>query len=122
MSIIKSVLTVSIPNGGALSTGVGLGEKTLIGIIVSAAWTAAGLTFQASEDGGASWLDLTDSTGTAISIAAAGIIAGGRVSLDPTPFIGVDTIRVRSGTAAAPVNQGAARVLSLITRRLYGAT
>lgn len=122
MSLHKSVVSVTIPNGGALSNGVSLGEKTLIGIIVSAAWTAAGLTFQASEDGGITWLDLTDSTGTAVTIAAAGIIAGGRVSLDPTPFIGVDTIRLRSGTSAAPVNQGAARVLTVIARRIYGAT
>lgn len=119
MSSVKSVATVTIPNGGALSNAISLGEKTLVGIIVSAAWTAAGLTFQASEDNGATWLNLTDSTGTEVSIAAAGILAGGRVSIDPTPYIGVDMIRIRSGTNAAPVNQGAARVLTVIARKLY---
>lgn len=119
MSLVKALATVTIPNAGALSTSAALGDKTVVGIMVSPAWTAAGLTFQASEDGGTTWLNLTDSAGAEVSIAAAGILAGGRVSLDPTPFIGVNFIRVRSGTNAAPVNQGAARALTLILRKVY---
>ena len=115
----KSTAQVTIANGTSLSSAVGLGEKTLIGIIVSAAWTAADLTFQASEDAGVTWLNVFDQAGVELKIATAGVVAGQRVSIDPTPFIGIDMLKIRSGTNAAPVNQGAARTLTLISRKIY---
>ena len=118
----KSIGTTTIANGASLSSAFSLGDKQLVGLIISAAWTAADLTFQASEDGGTTWLNVFDQAGVELKIATAGVVAGQRVSLDPTPFIGIDMIKIRSGTNAAPVAQGAARTLTVISRKIYPLT
>jgi hypothetical protein len=61
------------------------------------------------------WFNLYDSTGTEAALASALVVAGRRIPVNPSPFAGVDFIRVRSGTSAAPVNQAADRVLLLVS-------
>lgn len=119
MARSKSSALVNIANGASLSGAVVLGDKVLIAIIVPAAWTAAALSFQASEDNGATFYDLFDATGTEVSILSASVVAGRRISIDPTAYIGVDCIKVRSGLTAAAVPQGAARTIGLISRKIH---
>jgi hypothetical protein len=115
MALLKTVGQVTIPNGTALSNPIDLGAKVLCAIIVPSAWTAAGLSFQASDDGGATWFNIYDSTGTEAVVGSGAVVAGRRISLDPSLFAGVDFIRVRSGTSGVPVNQAADRVASLVS-------
>jgi hypothetical protein len=82
-----------------------------------AAWTAAALTFQVSDDAGATWKELLDDTGTAITIT--GPAAGNRLNVATGDFASAIFLKVRSGTSATPVNQAAARTLTLIKRQLY---
>lgn len=107
--------TATIGVGASLSAEVALGEKTLVGIVMPAGWDAAALTFQASPDD-VNFSELYSSAGSAVSFTVA---AGQFIAVDPTTWRGVTGIKVRSGTAAAPVNQTANRSLTLITRTIY---
>jgi len=106
----------TIAAGQSLSGAVSLGAFTLVGISMPAAWTAAGLSFQASPDGGATWQELYDTAGNEITFTAA---AGQFLMLAATPsydWRGINMVKVRSGTASVAVNQAAQAVVNLITR------
>lgn len=106
---------VTIPNGTALSATVDMGFLTLVGILLPAAWTSAGLTLLVSGDG-VTYGNLFDSTGT--EFAAAAVAAGTYVRISPNDTFGARFIQVRSGTSAVPVNQGADRSLTLVGREV----
>lgn len=115
----RTLVRVDIATGTALSGEVVVGAKRIVGIQMSAAWTAAALTFQAVVDQAAGnppapvYGEVVDEGGTAISIATPG--AGAYISLvDTRALIALGRIKVRSGTSGAPVNQAAARVLYLV--------
>lgn len=102
----------TIANGASLSDAVDLGGKLLGGILMPAAWTAANLTFQASADG-VTYGNVYDAVGDEYTVTAA---ASRFIALDPSMFSGAQYVKVRSGTAGSPVNQGAARVIVLSSR------
>jgi hypothetical protein len=102
--------TATIANGASLSGAVDLGTARLAKINMPAAWTAAVLTFQTSSDG-VTYRDLYDSSGTEISYTVA---ASRSVIVSLADWIGTRFVKVRSGTAAAAVNQGADRALELV--------
>jgi hypothetical protein len=77
------------------------------------AWTAANLSFQASPDGGTTWLEMYDQNGNEI---VANANASSCIMLSPSQFAPLQFLRVRSGTVSTPVNQGADRSLQLILR------
>lgn len=116
--------TLRIPNGTALSTqvqqvdgtfatgGLLIGGRIPVGMMMPAAWTAAVITIQTSSDGN-DWRDLYDRFGAEVTITTA---ASRRIAFEPWMLPGVTFIRFRSGTGAAPVNQGADRDLVLLAR------
>ena len=81
------------------------------------AWTDAPLTLQGSLDEGepAAWADLYDHLGNEVVLTAT---AGRALTLPPTLLLGWRWLRLRSGLAAAPVNQTAERLLVLGIRPL----
>ena len=104
----------AIANGAALSGIVDLRSLKLHGIQMPAAWTAAGITFQASSDG-VTFGDVRDDAGAEVTVtAAASSFIVFRQDLGEE-LNGVAYLKVRSGTTGAPVNQGAARTLTLLT-------
>jgi len=107
--------TATIGTGTALSAEVPLGEKTLVGILMPAAWDAASLTFQATTDD-TNFAELQDGAGGAISFT---VSAGVFVAVDPAKWRGITGVKVRSGTSGAPVNQTANRTITLVTRTVY---
>ncbi|SHJ70439.1 hypothetical protein SAMN05444159_1273 [Bradyrhizobium lablabi] len=107
-------VSVTIANGTSLSAAAPLGDSVLTGIAMPAAWDAAGLSFQVSADGGATWGEM-QSISAVVSVTAA---LGQYIALDPAIWRGINMIKVRSGTAAAPVAQTADRVLTLVTKRM----
>lgn len=117
MSLLTKTATVTIANGAALSGAVCLGSGVLCAIKMPAAWTAADLTFQVSDDRGVTWDELLDANGTAVTVSGPG--AAERLELDAADFKSSVFLKVRSGTAAVAVNQAAARTLTLITRKFY---
>ena len=106
--------SVTISNGTALSPAVDLTQYSLVGLVMPSGWTAANLTFQGSVDN-SNFFDLYDS-GAEINLGAAA--ASRYVLLNPAVFAGLRYLKVRSGTSAAPVNQGADRAITLVLRGL----
>lgn len=117
MGLIQNTITATIANGESLSAAFFVGEKVLCGVQMPAAWTAADLTFQVSDDLGATWVDLHDDQGNEVTIT--GPAAGERRSLDPPTFATAMLFKVRSGASAAPVNQAAARSIVFAARKFY---
>lgn len=105
------VQSVTIANGASLSAAVSLGSGRLTALLLPAAWTAASLTFDVSADG-VTFAKLTDQFGAEVAYT---VVAGAMMGIDPTIFMGFVAIKLRSGPAAAPVNQGADRAFSVVT-------
>jgi hypothetical protein len=101
------------PDGTATTGAASSASATFLGVDLPAAWTAAVLTLQASRDG-VTWLDVYDRFGAEVTLQAA---ASRRVVVEPSVVLGVEYLRVRSGTAGAPVNQGADRDVVLLFRQ-----
>ena len=102
----------TIANGASLSGALDLGSMRLAGVLMPAAWTAAGLTFQASYDNVTYFNVFGDAAEYAVASAAASV--NNFVAVDRTKFASVRFIKVRSGTSGTPVNQGAQRLLPLV--------
>lgn len=103
--------TATILSGASLSGAFYVGAGRLVGIQMPAAWTTASLTFQTSQDG-STFSNLYDYAGNEVVVSA-----------DTSRQIAVDNIdagiwmKVRSGTAASAVNQGADRILTMTVRK-----
>ena len=101
----------TIPSGSALSGIVNVGNRVPVSLFVPSAWTAADITMQTSLDGGATWFGVYTAAGDELTIPG---VVGGCVAVPFIETLGVGTVlRLRSGSAAAPVNQGAERVVQL---------
>jgi hypothetical protein len=109
------LIPATIALGAALSGQVNLGAKTLVGLFMPPAWTAAALTFQASADGGATFGEMRDGAGAISFTVSAGVFIG----VDPAEWRGINCIKARSGTAAAPVNQAAQAKINLLVKSKF---
>lgn len=115
----RTLVPVTIPNGGSLSAEVNVGGLRIVGIQMSAAWTAAALTFQAliAEPSALPKVpvfgEVVDGAAAAITVATP--TAGTYLALaDTVALIALGRIKVRSGTAGLAVNQAADRALVLV--------
>ena len=104
-----AIASFSIGNGASLSDAVRLSGSTPTEIVMPGAWTAAGITFQISHDG-TTYQDMYRS-GAEVAVT---VDAAQNVRLDPGDFIGINYIKLRSGTSGTPVNQGAARTINVM--------
>jgi len=108
-----TTVVATIANGQSLSdeVDIGIGRK-VVGIIAPEAWTAAEMTFQVGITSG-DLHELYDADSTNVQY---GVVAGAYILPEHlSDFEGVRYIKVRSGTAAAPVNQAAERTIILVT-------
>ncbi|HWJ72606.1 MAG TPA: hypothetical protein VNX29_05495 [Kaistia sp.] len=108
-------VAATIASGGSLSGAVDLGTGRLVGLIMPASWTTASISFQASADG-ANFYDLYDDS-IERAIASGSAIASRFIALSLSDWLGVRAIKVRSGSTSAAVNQGASRIITLVTAR-----
>lgn len=101
--------SATIASGGSLSSAIDIGNAKLVGIQMPSSWTAASLTFQASYDG-LTYADLYDNgTERAYTVSSSRFLA-----LNVADWLGVRWLKIRSGTSAAPTNQGADRSIKLV--------
>ena len=107
----RIVDTVTIAISTSLSPAFAAGDGALVGIIMPAAWTAAALTFQGSQDG-VNFFNIYDA-GTERQIATD---ASRALSLTHTDWLAFPFLKIRSGTSGAAVNQLATRNLTIIRR------
>jgi hypothetical protein len=111
---------VTIAPNASLSDAMNLEGRTLVAVeIDETGWTTAAITFQASSDG-TDFDPLYDSAGTEVTIASANVVAGRTINLDNTKFLGVQWIKVQSGTSTTAVVQSttATRTMVLIAKDL----
>ena len=109
----NTALVATIANAASLSGTVQVPPgMSLKAILMPAAWTAAALTFQVSYDN-VNFFNMFNETAE-YSVASAAASASQAVMLDQTKWDSVRFLKVRSGTAAAPVAQGAQRLLTLV--------
>jgi hypothetical protein len=106
--------TVSIAAGASLAAALDLAGFNLVGIQMPVGWDAAGITFQTSTDN-ATFGDLYKQDGTEYSVTVA---SGRDTIISPSDFQGAKFLKVRSGTGAVPVNQTAARTITLLLRAM----
>lgn len=112
-------LPAVIAAGQSLSAATPLGAYTMVGISMPAVWTAASLSFQVSSDGGATWQELFNDNGTAVSIPAASAAAGQFIALTTNSnytWRGINMMKVRSGTVGVPVVQTIGATVTLVAR------
>lgn len=95
---------------GNLSTAVDLGSQRPVRLIMPAAWTAADLTFQASNDG-TTFNNLYDSLGNEYTVK---VDINRAVILPVYDFYGIRFLKLRSGTSGSPVTQLAARTILVV--------
>jgi len=107
------VLSVSIASGASLTDAVNLYGLRLFAVVMPSAWTAANLTFQTSYDGGTTWANMFDQSGSEITATAD---TSRCIVVNPTQFAAQQYLRIRSGTSSTAVTQSAARALRLILR------
>ena len=108
---VPKTSSVTIADGESLSNAVYIGGQLLY--VLLPAITSAAITFQISDDG-VTYYDLKDddASGTETTLAAStGSIA---YRLTGDDWKAVQYIKVRSGTAASPVNQADGDVIKLV--------
>jgi acyl-coenzyme A synthetase/AMP-(fatty) acid ligase len=111
-------VTVTIANGAALSDGISLKGKTVVGLLMPATWTAAAASFAVLRTG-STYVPLYNQSGEVVVSASVISASEARwIALNPNDFLGVVGIKVRSGINGTTVNQGGARVVTLIIRAI----
>lgn len=105
---------VAIAASASLSDAVSTESRSLVGVIMPAAWTAADLTFKAGgwPPSAAAFADVYGVNGEVTYPADASQF----VAIDPIDFLGCPQVQLRSGTSGTPVNQSAARTIGLVFR------
>lgn len=101
---ITTPVRLRIPAAQALSNAVASVGYGVCLLLMPGSWTDAPITLQASLDEGepAAWSDLHDHLGNEVALT---VTAGRALTLPPTLLLGWRWLRLRSGLAAAPVNQ-----------------
>ena len=115
---MKTARTATIPNGASVSNVIDINIEVPVGFIAPAAWTTAALNVEVSMDGNQwSTPGLFDSTGAAAS-SWSSLTAGAFYAFDPVQMLAWNHLRLRSGTYASQVNQGAERAFIIASRRI----
>ncbi|MFN0183054.1 MAG: hypothetical protein ACKVQR_04460 [Aquabacterium sp.] len=113
MPIRTMTLTGTILNAASLSDEIVLNGLMVEAIIMPAIWSAAGLSFEAAEASGGTFLPLFDVAGVEIT---ATVDINRRVVMPISLIRGHNVLKLRSGTSAVPANQGGNRSITLLCR------
>lgn len=117
--IITGTQPVVISSGQSLSASVKLDPgQTIVGIALPSGWTTANLTFQTCLDISVAspvWRNVYTPAGVEYAVGAD---VDRHVVIPPTDLMGITHLKVRSGTAAAGVNQIADRTIVLLLREV----
>jgi hypothetical protein len=111
-----SRVTTTISNAAdGLSTAIGMKGKLIGQILMPSAWTAAGLSFLASDEQGGTYLPVYIAS-TEVTMAVAASQAQAVTGTTADALAGIAWLKLRSGTASTPVQQAAARTLILMLK------
>jgi hypothetical protein len=104
--------SATIANGASLSGAIDLAGNRLSAIIMPAIWTAAGLSFQVSADG-MNYFNIKDNSSDA-EVTWTVSASGYYTSDDFLRWKDIRYLKIRSGTAASAVAQGADRIITIV--------
>jgi hypothetical protein len=115
-----SYRTATIAAGASLSNEISIGsDEYLAGLLMPAAWTAAGVTFTVAEKAGGTHQPLEDDAGNEIAIVVtASKFVAITNAVDVVAVKAASYLKVRSGTSGTPVNQVAARTIHLSIKKI----
>lgn len=118
MAVLNQLDTVSVTltSGGTLSAAVNINGLAVVGVIAASGWTTAAISFDASVDGSNYYPLYTDGGEVTIPSSHVGTDQARLFALDPAFWVGVNYLKVRSGTKGSEVGQGAERGLTLVVR------
>ena len=107
-------MNVTISSGaslsGAFDTGATTSTAKIVGFIMPAAWTAADLTFQGSDDN-TTFNDVYDDNDAEVTVQAAQARAIGLRNDAQQLLSSFRYLKIRSGTTGTPVTQTPARTI-----------
>ncbi len=111
-----------VPGGQNLSAAVNLRGYVLKGLMFPSDWTTADVSFQAARAESGEYLDVYGDNDQAVVVDVSGssryVVLSGYVGTAnrgwAEALAGVDFLKVRSGTPAAPVNQVGNKTVTLI--------
>ena len=114
----RATVTGTIANGASLSGVVDLRTVgTPVALQTDAAWDTNAITFQGSYDG----VVYTNLRNMGVEVSIPGVVASSLEGLDLHEFLGLRYLKVRSGTAAAAVNQVGDTVITLVCGQIWSA-
>ena len=116
-SAVRAVTALTIANAASVSDVLDLDRTALLGFIAPAAWTAAALNIEVSTDN-STWASAVLGSSNAAVGSWSAVVASNAYSVDMVALLPFRYVRLRSGTFAVPVAQGAARVFNVVTRPL----
>ena len=113
----RLALPVHIETGTALSDEVNVGKGRIVGIQMPAGWDAANITAQAlTRQAGSvpTFGGVVDQAGNELVVVTAPAADEYVAIPDTVALVGLGRVKLRSGTAAIPVNQTADRDFFLV--------
>ena len=110
----RFTLSAVIGSGESLSDAQHINNGALVGFFIPANWTAADITFAVGRTEAGAFAPMRDAEGTEVTIT--GFSAGDYIALPAGAFHGIEFLKIRSGAAGSPVNQGAERSVVLVIR------
>ena len=111
------IQTITIAAGQSLSPASPSGNLNSaypVGLSVPVGWTAANITFQGSQDGGATYNNVRTAGGSEVTVNVT--TPGDSYNLNPLDFALYTHIKIRSGMAATAVVQASSAAIVLSTR------
>jgi hypothetical protein len=103
---------VTIADGQSLSDAVDIGQAKIVGIIMPASWTAAGMTFQGGASLTGTFYDVYDN-----GVERAVVIASSQFSvLNVVDWLPFRFIKFRSGTTGSAVAQSGDITFVVVTQ------
>lgn len=103
---------VTILNGASQSPELDITDRVILAVELPAAWTAADITLLAAQKSGGTFVPVKNQDGTDVKFT----VAASQLNVISALLTqGLRFVKLRSGTAAVPVNQGADRVLNVAT-------
>ena len=108
--------SVVIAINESLSGAFSIGDYMKLSILTPSAWTAADLTFQGCATLDGTFVDIYNSDDAELNVDAAASRGVGLTSAETDILGGFQFLKIRSGTAATPVNQAAARTITVVLK------
>ena len=108
--------TATIAAAASLSDEVAVQGHLTLAFLMPAAWTAASITFQGAATSGGTFGDLYTDTGTEVEITVAASRLVVLTGPEADAVAAVPYLKLRSGTGALPVAQGAERLITVLLK------